>query len=528
MRIKEIWDREGKTGELSLEDFDPSRLKEILLTDPASKTELWFNKQSDELLNRIDELRERLNNTLVTASNEYFNLINYRKPMIALLTVIDAFRKDSDKKSIIKKVDEKTIDINSEFEEKKAELLEKLQSDPTFALKYAEEFEKAKNKFVKETENVKKEFYDYEFDPERRFVVNDYSKITDDELVEELNNQVIYNSSWLKRNLDNNYNELNRFVNSSYNDYYNGKYATDEELKIIQDKIDLFDNRKEELRDLLRTEENLIRQINQELNYDDEKIKNDERVISANNKIQEYKKEYNDLVQSVRGLRTERENLNGGILLRFNSWGGGTQSYAITFKDAVKNYKKLANKLRLLGIKFENIESAKEEVKEQITKTEEEITKLEELKPIMFAKFLKEFNERQNIAPSVLFRVDEFSSANKESLIRDLVTFGIDKQKLIKVEETEKVKIKPIVEQPTQIIETDTIKNPKFVETEEIIEKVETEEEEEDLKFLENKLKATEDLISLLEMTDEDSEDLVFLNELKIATKDLISLLEMA
>lgn len=524
MRIKEIWDREGKTGELSLEDFDPSKLKEILLTDPESKTELWYQRQSDELLNRIDELNERLNNTLVKASNEYYNLINYRKPMMALLTVIDAFRKNSEKESIVKKVEEKTVNINSEFEETKKELLEKIQSDPSFAPKYAEEFEKAKNKFLKETENVKKDFYDYEFDPERRFVVNDYFKLTDEELLEQLNEQVIYNSSWLRRNVEDIYSELNRFVNNNYNDFYQGKYATEEELKNLSDKKEALEQKRNEISTLKNNEESLVSKIRGELNYDEEKIKNDERIISAQNKIIEFKKEESNLVANIRGLRTEIENLNGGILMRFNSYGGGIQSYAITFKDAVKNYKKLANKLRLLGIKVENVESAKEEVKEQIKKTQDEITKLDDLRPIMFAKFLKEYNERQNIAPSVLFRVDEFSSANKENLIRSLVTFGIDKQKLIKVEETEKVKIKPIVEQPTQIIETDIIKKPKFVETEE---KVETEEEE-DLKFLENKLKATEDLISLLEMTDEDSEDLVFLNELKIATKDLISLLEMA
>jgi len=519
MRIKEIWDREGKTGELSLEDFDPSRLKEELLTDPKTKTELWYEKKQFEILNRIDELKERLNNTLVNASTEYSNLINYRKPMMSLLTVIDAFRKNLEKQSIIKKVEEKTKDINSEFESKKIELLEKLQSDPTFGVKYAEEFEKAKNKFVTETEKVKKDFYDYEFDPERRFVVSDYFNLKDDELVNELNDQVIYNQSWLQRNQGDYYSELNSFVNDKYNNYYNGKYFTEEELNSLREKYNLLDEKFDKLLELMNEQSDYISKIKEELNFDDDKIKADERIISATKKYNEYRIERINVKTQKDAIQDEIRNNDGAIKLRFNSWGGGVSSYAITFKDAVKNYNKLANKLRLLGIKVEDVDKAKEEIKEQLENYENELTKIDDERPRIYAQFLKEFDERRNTAPSVLYRVDEFSDANEECIVRDLVTFEIDKQKPIKIDE--KVKIKPIVEEPIKIIETDTIKKPKFVEEQEEL-------ENNDLKFLENKLKATEDLISLLEMTDEDSNDLVFLNELKIATKDLISLLELA
>jgi hypothetical protein len=79
----------------------------------------------------------------------------------------------------------------------------------------------------------------------------------------------------------------------------------------------------------------------------------------------------------------------------------------------------------------------------------------------------------------------------------------------------EEKEVKEIVKKkPIKVIE----KTPTFVEQE---------EEENDLQFLVSKLEATNDLISLLEMSGEESDDLEFLKELKTATEDLISLLEL-
>ena len=102
-------------------------------------------------------------------------------------------------------------------------------------------------------------------------------------------------------------------------------------------------------------------------------------------------------------------------------------------------------------------------------------------------------------------------------MIPQQITFNIDKTKPTKIEVEAKVIQEPkeiVKKKPVKVIE----KTPTFVEQE---------KEENDLDFLVSKLEATNDLISLLEMSGEESDDLEFLKELKTATEDLISLLEL-
>lgn len=90
-RIKEIWDREGKTGELDIKDFDPKKFKEKLITDPQARVEVYVETKIDEINNRIVTLNNN-KKVLDEASSEMQKMNKYKEPMKALLTVVTAFK----------------------------------------------------------------------------------------------------------------------------------------------------------------------------------------------------------------------------------------------------------------------------------------------------------------------------------------------------------------------------------------------------------------------------------------------------
>ena len=527
LRIKEIWDREGRKGELDLSDFNPKVLKDQLITDPEAKTEMWVENETQEIEDTITILESRLENTLNKAGAEYNNLIKYREPSRALITVIDAYRKNQDKQDLIDRVSNKTKDLEIAFNDTKSQLLEKIQEDEGFAPKFSEEVKKAKSIYEKGLESAKKGMYDYVTDPENKYVVDDYSKATDEILVDKINKWVINSDSWLSKNdKDDFISRINTFVYQKYPDYYDGRFVSNEELLSLKKKIEEIGIKQYEIgseRSDISDKESVIKR---EFGYDWNLINVDERYIELKKKNKELEDEYNSLKVQIIRLEDEYSSKNGSVKVRFASNQGGIINYAITFRNAVKLFAKFKEKLAILGIDAVDIQSAKDLIIDEIEKNKREKEIIKSKAVEMFEMFKKEYEDRKETAPSVLERVDEFADAHGEYLTKFLTTFTEDKQKQIKIEVTTKpvetIVDKIVIEPKMKVRPIDVTKKPKKVE---VVEKVESKS---DLEFLQDKLETTQDLIDVVEMTDGDSKDMEYLKSLLETTKDLISLMELA
>lgn len=532
LRIKEIWDREGRKGELDLSDFDPKELKGKLITDPQARTSMWLENETKDIEDAILMLESRLNNTLRKAGQEYSNLLSYREPSRALITVIDAYRKNESKQKLIQKMSEKTKDLEVDFNNTKSELLQKLNEDEDFAPKYSEELKKAKSIYEKGLESAKKGEYDYITDAENKFVVDDFSTATDDIIVNKINNWVFNQDSWyLKNDIGDFIGKINAFVSQNYPNYYEGKYVDEKELIEIKNKIEETKNKQFAIgseRSDISDKENVIKR---EFGFDWNLIEADERYIQLENKNKELGKEYDLLNSNLKRLENEYSAKNGAVKLRFSSYSGGIVNYATTFRSAVKEFGKFKQRLAILGIDANDIQSAQDLLNDEIDKKKQEKETIKSKANEMFALFTKEYEERKQTAPTVLERVDEFADAHKDYINTNdpnqvLTTFAEDKQKQIKIEVTTKpietIVDKIVIEPKIRVRPIDVVEKPKKVE---VVEKIESKS---DLDFLEDKLEATQDLIDVVEMTDGDSKDLVYLKSLLETTKDLISLMELA
>jgi hypothetical protein len=214
--------------------------------------------------------------------------------------------------------------------------------------------------------------------------------------------------------------------------------------------------------------------------------------------------------------------------LYFSSWGGA-YSNAVTFRDAMRIFEKLKQQLAIIGVKADDIQSAQDDINDQISAKKDELTNIEEKAKEMFLIFQKEYEERKTLAPTVLEKVDEFADANDEYLTKFLNPITSQTPKLNVTEDKTTKEVEPIViEKITKdviFVEPKKAGKPKGVSD---ISSVKPKKSKTDLEFLQEKLEATQDLIDIFEMTDGDSKDLEYLKSLLETTKDLMSLMELA
>jgi hypothetical protein len=449
--------------------------------------------------------------------------------MRALLTVYDAFRKNRDKEELKAKVEQKTKDIEIEFANIKSELLEKLQEDENFAPKYSEELKKAKSVYEKGVQNAKKDIYDYDTDADNRFVLDDYSNYSDEELLNKLNSVILSTgSSFYKNKSDYDFiRKLNGFLNDKYPNYYKGQYGSDEEIKNIKDSIQQIREKQYKNQEILSEVDKEQRKLTEQFNYNYIELEKDQKYIENKNKKESLIEEYQVFNKERIKLEEKLGSLSDSYNRLYFDGYGGSFANAITFRDAIRLFNKLKLQLNIIGVKVEDIQSAQDEMNEKIESKREELANIGNKALEMFEIFKKEFEERKDVAPTVLERVDEFSDANQEYLTKFLNPFAIDIQKPIKIEEKPKV-----IEEITK--EVIFVEPKKKVEPKGKIinvidtSKIKPKKSKTDLEFLQDKLEATKDLIDVLEMTDGDSKDLEYLKNLFETTEDLISLMELA
>jgi hypothetical protein len=474
-RIKEIWDKEGRSSELDLSDFNPSDLKKKLITDPEDLVSYWLEENLKELEDESVMLVNR-QGIVRNAGDEYEKYESYKMPVRVMLTAIDDYRKDEKRQEGIEST--KT---------KMQEIMMKFMNEP--------------EKLTAEVTKANKDSYDYVKDPEGRYVPIDFSSESDEEVIKRINNWITNSDSWWSKNDDyETITKLNEFISRKYPNAYEGKWVSDEELKSLNDALakldeeyDLSGNRI----DAFTTEMN---DIERKYNYDSSKYSNDSRYSQLEKESQSLLEKRDDMRREITSIRSRIKSLDGGIEIKFNKWGGIADE-ADNWKRAKIELDKLKDKLEILGIAVDDIQNAKQIIADRILQINVDIDSVVAKQPEMLKLFKQQESERKSTAPSVSERVSEFSSVNAEFLGADeqLVTFkedvapvAVDLPKEIitaKVKEP-KVKVAPKVE-----ISSEREFLTAQIEAFEMM--LEVEDDKKEIKYLKQKIEAFKMLIEM-------------------------------
>jgi hypothetical protein len=365
LRIKNIWDRNDKGNTLDLKDFDVDSLRKGTLDDPEDLAVYWKEEQTEELETLDNVLTRRLEDLRKARIDK--DEIDLRTPqMKGMIVVIDAYRKYQEKAKAKERMDEKIGDAQDEYDEKVAELKEKLEQDDDFAPQFVIEKKKATEKLEKAKDKAKEDVYDFENDPESRYKYLTYDEIGDgDDLLK----------------------MVNRYITNS--DSFYSKFGYHQELEDIY-------------RGWLR------------------------------NNFPRFQAGKYDL-----SLPEEEDNIYRYLDYQSDS----PIEYANKWKGAYRGFGKIKEKLKILGIEFDDIPQAIDLINAEKERIEQEIDNISQQVPIKLQEFTLAKEERMVIQPTIEQRVDEFASYNH--ILHEVVpTLPMDKAKVVEVP-TEKLPIKP-------------------------------------------------------------------------------------
>ena len=393
-RIKSIWDKDDKGTTLDLKDFDPTYYEKELLTDPKDRTKLWVAEKTGEISDEINYYGNRIK-SLRTAKDEISTYDTWKPVMKGVLTALDDFKKKQTQKEGVQSISEK-----------RTKLIDEIDDDV---------------KLAKELSNLKKESYDYANDPDGRYKVDDYSNLTDEELVTKLRSQASSNvdSYWYK-NFENNYSkweEFVQFLDSNYPNYRRGNFFEDPNLQVY---------------------------------------------------IQwGYPRNF-----------TEKVNM---------------------FFGAVRSLKKVREQLAILGIDFQDVDSAVQNMTDRIEELSQQKADIQTKVPEMYEMFSQEAEAKKTATPTITERVLEYAKMH-EILKDQLKTFAKDRGKVATVFE-EKLDIKPkkekeVKQEKAETSERDYLKGK--IESFELL--LEIEDDKAEIEYLKGKIESFELLLELEEV----------------------------
>jgi len=369
LRIKNIWDRNDKGNTLDLRDFDVNSLRKGILDEPEDLANYWKEEKSDELQTKNKILLNRLQD-LNTARNSKEIYDEYTPVMKGIIVVLDAYRKQRNKKEAEANLKLKLDEVDDKFED-------------------VEDLEEKFAKIGKEKAKIIKESYDIKNDPDGRYRFLTYDEIPDGaDLLKKINSTIT--------NSDAIWNQIDKFTFTDKNDIRYGWLATN---------FPRFD-----------------------------------------------KGYYNLSVPEEEDKRIFVDFSNQNPVQYANKW-----------KGAYGSLQKLKEKLFILGIEFNDIPQAIENIKQQQIETNEELDSISAQYPQKLQQYIEMKAERRIIQPTIQQRVDEFASYN-DILKKTVTTFKEDKSKVVDVP-TETLPIKPAkkIKDIEQVIDEAVLDEPVIV-----------------------------------------------------------------
>ncbi len=439
-RIKAIWDKDGVESTLNVDDIDYGDLQGSLITDPQDRLDIWFEKTSEKLNNDIEELNQKasiLKNS-VDSYNDYNSLII---PVRKTLSVIDHFKKYKKQQEGIQEVKRKINEVtNSDF-------YDELDKDGNV-------IKDATMLMIEAVSKVKKDSYDYQNDPDGRYVVTNYDDASDDILVKKLKYELSGVESWISKiNNWNNHTEktlLMSFLSSEYPEYIEGYWISEVEAKKINDEINLLIEKVTELANNKSILDDEIDKLSNSDILDSDDVSSKEKILTKISELESEKAELNISYIIHKEELSEKQSfyqaLYGGVnRLNFDSYGFAVKKLRNTWYDAWRDLKVKSRVLKGWGLNDKDVSKARIEVLSKLEKLNAEFENLERMKDSMLVKFQQEFIDSRTTAPSVEDVISQFDKSNDYFLNRDdrLNTFEEDKTAIIK--EVPKQDIKPKV-----------------------------------------------------------------------------------
>ena len=428
-RINEIWDKEGVTSALNLEDFNPAQLQDALITDPDDRTEMWYERETESILDKISEAEQK-REVLKNSAQTYDDYVNLKPLVVYVLIIIDAFKKYTTQQEGIEETNNRIQDVlDTDFED-----VIKETKDKKGKVIKTEVVETADEVQVKAVNKIKKDRYDYANDPEGRYIADDYADKTDEEIFKKAYREIGRNGSWFSENVYN-FGEINQFIRDRYSDWYYGNFLTQEQQETISEQKRVAEEQQLSLGNQIDTTTEIIDVKENELK---EAVSN-QRKQFLQNEIRELQNEVNRLTQLyeqqkdlVESAEFKLDNLVNGTNLEF-----GTSSWTFVPKFVSSGngwllaYRDMRQKRRVLeswNLDPENINTARIEIINEISVMENRLSNLEGEKSAKREQFQIEYDENRMISPSLEELVDQFASKNDYFLGEDarMECFEID------------------------------------------------------------------------------------------------------
>ena len=428
-RINEIWDKEGVTSALNLEDFNPAQLQDALITDPDDRTEMWFERETESILDKISEAEQK-REVLKNSAQTYDDYVNLKPLVVYVLIIIDAYKKYTTQQEGIEETNNRIQDVlDTDFED-----VIKETKDKKGKVIKTEVVETADELQVKAVNKIKKDRYDYANDPEDRYIAEDYADKTDEEIFKKAYREIGRNGSWFSENVYN-FSEINQFIRNTYSDWYYGNFLTEEQQETISEQKRVAEEQQFSLGNQIDTTKEIIDVKENELK---EAVSN-QRKQFLQNEIRELQNEVNRLTQLyeqqkdlVESAEFKLDNLVNGTNLEFStsSWTF-VPKFISSGNGWLLAYRDMRQKRRVLeswNLDPENINTARIEVINEISVMENRLSNLEGEKSAKREQFKIEYEQNRLISPSLEELVDQFSSKNDYFLGEDarMECFEID------------------------------------------------------------------------------------------------------
>ena len=432
MRIREIWDKEGKTSQLDIsKEFDAKDFKRKLITDPEEKADYHIEVSIKDLEDNAIMYRNR-QRTFRNLGSDYETMESERGILKKGLTILEHYGKEKDRKDGIERIESKIEDIEYELEREKDDLDDKVEyledeiketdvytkeeitkkkKEVTVLKKKINEIpEKLKKKLAKTREDS----YDFKNDPEKRFEYEDYTNLTDEELILKVQKVLTDSNSWYQRNVGwSEQNSIDEWIKQNYPMEYYGRDESDNEA----------------LKNLLAEKKNEIKKATVELRriedalldvetFSQEEVKLEEEQDLAQEKLDDLKREFENMKDDDSGVNEDKA-IRIGSRPQFQNRG-------YDWRNAYRNYQKGKDRILALGLDPSNLTEVLNEIATKLAEFETEIKTIKDSRDELIIKFKMEQVANRKELPTISERVVEFGSANDKYLTKFLSTFKID------------------------------------------------------------------------------------------------------
>ena len=250
----------------------------------------------------------------------------------------------------------------------------------------------------------------------------DYSNLTDEELIEKVQKVLTDSNSWYQRNVGwSEQNSIDEWIKQNYPMEYYGRDESDNEA-LKQKLADKKGEIKKATIEVRRIEDALL----DVETFSDAEVKLEQEQDEAREKLDDLKREFENMKDDDSGVNEDKAIRIGSrpqFLNRGYDW-----------RNAYRNYQKGKDRILALGLDPSNLTEVLNEIAKNLAEFETEIKTIKDSRDELIIKFRMEQMANRKELPTISERVMEFGSANDKYLTKFLATFKIDTTPMVGVD----------------------------------------------------------------------------------------------